>query len=127
MWTEGCPFILADIPGIIEISEVSRPEFHDFLRHVDRCRLLIPWWMVSGQRGPLIRWPTSGSHQNPKLRVLPRLASRRMIVAGNKVDIAADRTGLEGPSRPMEGWACPSLGISAAAHQGTQELMFRRS
>ena len=42
-----------------------------------------------------------------------------MIVAGNKVDIAADRTGLEALKAHVEGLGIPFFEISAAAHQGT--------
>ena len=53
----------------------------------------------------------------------PELASRRMLVAGNKVDIAADRTGLEALKAHVEGLGMPFFELSAAAHQGTRALM----
>ena len=47
-----------------------------------------------------------------------------MIVAGNKVDIAADRSGLEALKAHVESLGMPFYEISAAAQQGTRELMF---
>ena len=54
----------------------------------------------------------------------PELASRPMIVAGNKVDIAQDREGLEALRAHAEKLGLPFFEMSAAAHQGTKELMW---
>ena len=120
---EGVSFILADIPGIIEGASEGAGLGHDFLRHVDRCRLLIHVVDVSGSEG---RDPVADFEaiQAELQEYSPELASRRMIVAGNKGDIAADRTGLEALKAHVEGLGMPFFEISAAAHQGTRELMF---
>ena len=54
----------------------------------------------------------------------PELAQRPMIVAGNKVDIAPDREGLEALKEHVEGLGLTFFEMSAAAHQGTRELMW---
>ena len=54
----------------------------------------------------------------------PELATRPMIVAGNKVDIAPDREGMEKLKAHAEKLGLPFFEISAAAHQGTRELMY---
>ena len=54
----------------------------------------------------------------------PELASRRMLVAGNKADITQDRTGLEALRAHVEAMGMPFYEISAAAQQGTRELMY---
>ena len=120
---EGVSFVMADIPGIIEGASEGAGLGHDFLRHVDRCRLLIHVVDVSGSEG---RDPVADFEaiQAELQEYSPELASRRMIVAGNKVDIAADRTGLEALKAHVEGLGMPFFEISAAAHQGTRELMF---
>ena len=52
------------------------------------------------------------------------LENRPMLVAGNKVDIAADRSALEALRTHVEGLGLPFYEISAAAQQGTRELMY---
>ena len=120
---EGVSFVMADIPGIIEGAAEGAGLGHDFLRHIDRCRLLIHVVDVSGCEG---RDPVEDfkAIQEELKQYGPDLASRPMIVAGNKVDIAADRTGLEALKAYVEGLGMPFYEISAAAQLGTRELMF---
>ena len=120
---EGVSFVLADIPGIIEGAADGAGLGHDFLRHIDRCRLLIHVVDVSGSEG---RDPVADFEaiQAELREYSPDLASRRMLVAGNKVDIAADRTGLEALRAHAEGLGMPFFELSAAAQQGTRELMY---
>ncbi|MGN1004838.1 MAG: GTPase ObgE [Oscillospiraceae bacterium] len=119
---EGVSFVLADIPGIIEGASEGAGLGHDFLRHIDRCRLLIHVVDVSGSEG---RDPVADfdAIQEELKQYSPALASRRMIVAGNKVDIAADRSGLEALKAHVEALGMPFFELSAAAHLGTAELM----
>ena len=119
---EGVSFVLADIPGIIEGASEGAGLGHDFLRHIDRCRLLIHVVDVSGSEG---RDPVADFEaiQAELKEYSPELAARPMMVAGNKVDIAADRTGLEALKAHVERLGMPFFELSAAAHQGTRELM----
>ncbi|MGI5973677.1 MAG: GTPase ObgE [Oscillospiraceae bacterium] len=120
---EGVSFVLADIPGIIEGAAEGAGLGHDFLRHIDRCRLLIHVVDVSGSEG---RDPVADFEAiNAELaEYSPELARRPMLVAGNKVDIAEDRTGLEALKTHVEALGLPFFELSAAAHQGTRELMY---
>ncbi|MFR1052424.1 MAG: GTPase ObgE [Lachnospirales bacterium] len=120
---EGVSFVLADIPGIIEGAAEGAGLGHDFLRHIDRCRLLIHVVDVSGSEG---RDPVADFEAiNAELaEYSPELAKRPMLVAGNKVDIAEDRTGLEALKTHVEALGLPFFELSAAAHQGTRELMY---
>jgi len=120
---EGVSFVLADIPGIIEGANQGAGLGHDFLRHIDRCRLLIHVVDVSGSEG---RDPVADfTAINEELRQYsPELAGRPMLVAGNKVDIAADRSGLEALRAHVEALGLPFFEISAAAQQGTRALMY---
>jgi GTP-binding protein len=120
---EGVSFVLADIPGIIEGAADGAGLGHDFLRHIDRCRLLIHVVDVSGSEG---RDPVADFEaiQAELKEYSPELASRRMLVAGNKADIAQERTGLEALRAHVEALGMPFYEISAAAQQGTRELMY---
>ena len=120
---EGVSFVLADIPGIIEGAAEGAGLGHDFLRHIDRCRLLIHVVDVSGSEG---RDPVADFEaiQAELKEYGSGLENRPMLVAGNKVDIAADRSALEALRTHVEGLGLPFYEISAAAQQGTRELMY---
>ncbi|MCD8377054.1 MAG: GTPase ObgE [Oscillospiraceae bacterium] len=119
---EGASFVLADIPGIIEGAAQGAGLGHDFLRHIDRCRLLIHMVDVSGCEG---RDPVADfdAIQEELKQYSPELAARPMLVAGNKADIAANRSGLEALKAHVEALGLPFFELSAAAHRGTGDLM----
>ena len=121
---EGVSFVMADIPGIIEGAADGAGLGHDFLRHIDRCRLLIHVVDVSGCEG---RDPVEDFDAiNAELaQYSPELASRKMLVAANKVDIMSDPALLERLRAHVEAQGLELLEISAAAHQGTRELVLR--
>jgi len=82
-------FVMADIPGIIEGAGVGVGLGHEFLRHIERCRLLVHLVDISGSEGrdPFEDFKTI----NNELKVFdPELASRPQIVAGNKCDLCSD-------------------------------------
>ena len=87
-------FVMADIPGIIEGASEGAGLGHDFLRHIDRCRLLVHLVDVSGSEG---RDPVADFDAiNTELeQYSPDLAKRPQIVAANKVDIMTDPENLE--------------------------------
>ena len=120
---EGSSFVMADIPGIIEGASEGAGLGHDFLRHVERCRLLIHVVDVSGSEG---RDPVEDfTIINRELRAYqPDLADRLQIVAANKCDIITDGGEALGKLRRyVEGLGFPFLELSAATHQGTAELI----
>ena len=119
---DGQGFVMADIPGIIEGAADGAGLGHDFLRHIDRCRLLIHVVDVSGSEG---RDPVEDFEAiNAELKQYsPELASRKMIVAANKTDIMADPALLDKFRAHVEGLGLELFEISAAAHQGTRELV----
>ena len=121
---EGVSFVMADIPGIIEGAADGAGLGHDFLRHVDRCRLLIHVVDVSGSEG---RDPVEDFEAiNAELKQYsPELAGRKMIVAANKVDIMEDPALLDRLRAHVESQGMELFEISAAAHQGTRELVKR--
>ena len=119
---DGRSFVLADIPGIIEGAAEGAGLGHDFLRHIDRCRLLIHVVDVSGSEGrdPVEDFDTICAELE---QWSPELATRRMIVAANKVDVMEDPELLDRLRAHVEAKGCPLYEMSAATHQGTRELM----
>ena len=120
---EGQSFVLADIPGIIEGASEGAGLGPDFLRHIDRCRLLIHVVDVSGSEGrdPVADFDAICAELE---RWSPELASRPMLVAANKVDIMEDPELLDRLRTHVAERGCPLYEMSAATHQGTQELMY---
>ncbi len=88
---EESSFVMADIPGLIEGAHDGHGLGHQFLRHVERCRLLVHIVDVSGSEG---RDPKQDFETiNNELKSFnPELAKRPMIVAGNKCDLTDDET-----------------------------------
>ena len=84
-------FVMADIPGLIEGAGDGAGLGHQFLRHVERCRLLVHMVDVSGSEG---RDPKEDFRIiNEELKKFnPELALRPMLVAGNKCDLTDDET-----------------------------------
>ena len=120
---EGVSFVMADIPGIIEGAAEGAGLGHDFLRHIDRCRLLVHIVDVSGSED---RDPVDDFEKiNEELRQYsPDLAARPMIVAANKADLLPpDSDNLERLKAHVEAQGYEFYVISAATTQGTRELM----
>ncbi len=86
---EGNSFVIADIPGLIEGASEGVGLGHAFLRHVDRCRMLVHIVDVAGSEG---RDPIEDFEKiNLELeRFNPELAERPQIVVANKIDLATD-------------------------------------
>lgn len=86
---EGSSFVMADIPGLIEGAGEGVGLGHQFLRHVERCRLLVHIVDVAGSEG---RDPKEDFEIiNAELRKFnAELAERPMLVAGNKCDLATE-------------------------------------
>ena len=114
-------FVLADIPGLIEGAAQGVGLGHEFLRHIDRTRLLIH--MLDGaslERDPWQDFQTI----NQELREYgERLATRPQIVVLNKMDLPEAQERWPALKAKAEAAGYPVFAISAAAHQGTDELM----
>ena len=119
---EGESFVVADIPGLIEGASDGAGLGHDFLRHIDRCRLLVHLVDVSGSEG---RDPIADFDAiNEELRQYsPELATRPQIVVANKTDLLADPAQLDAFRAHVEEAGYAFMAMSAATHQGTRELV----
>jgi len=120
---EGVSFVMADIPGIIEGAAEGAGLGHDFLRHIDRCRLLVHVIDVSGSedRDPVEDFDAICAElENYSVD----LSDRPMIVAANKCDLLApDSDNLERLRARVEAAGCELYEISAGTTQGTKNLM----
>ena len=119
---EGESFVMADIPGIIEGASEGVGLGHDFLRHIDRCRLVVHIVDVSGSEG---RDPVEDfiTINNELSQYSPELARRPMIVVANKIDILQDPENLTRLREYTDSLGLPLYEMSAAIHKGTRELM----
>ena len=120
---EGVSFVMADIPGIIEGAADGAGLGHDFLRHIDRCRLIVHIVDVSGSED---RDPVEDFEKiNRELaEYSPELAARPMIVAANKLDLLAeDSENLARLRAHVEAQGLELYEISAATTQGTKQLV----
>ncbi len=114
-------FVMADIPGLIEGAGDGVGLGHQFLRHVERCRLLVHMVDVSGSEG---RDPKEDFRIiNEELKKFnPELAERPMIVAGNKCDLTEDET-VEDFRRFVEEQGYQFFPIMAAIDYQTEPLL----
>ncbi len=114
-------FVMADIPGLIEGAWEGVGLGHQFLRHVERCRMLIHIVDVSGSEG---RDPKEDfvAINNELKKFNPELAERKMIVAGNKCDMATDEQ-IEDFRKYVEEQGYLFFPIMAEIHYGVDDLM----
>jgi GTP-binding protein len=116
----GKSFVVADIPGLIEGAHAGVGLGHDFLRHVERTRLLVHIVDCSGMEG---RDPVEDYRQvREELSLFSDdLATRPYILVGNKLDIPEAK---EHCRRLGEAAQREAIGISAATGQGVRELVY---
>ncbi len=115
-------FVAADIPGIIEGASHGIGLGYDFLRHIERCRMLVHVVDVSGVEGrdPIQDFETI----NAELRAFnAALASRPQIVAGNKSDIVQDAAAADAFRDYVAQKGYQYLPISAATRQNVDALV----
>lgn len=119
---EGNSFVLADIPGLIEGASMGVGLGHEFLRHIERTRVIIHVVDVSGIEG---RNPIEDFEKiNNELALYSsELMTRPQIVAANKTDILTDPALLEEFKAYIEEKGLKLFEISAASNKGVRELM----
>ena len=117
-------FVVADIPGLIGGAAEGAGLGHDFLRHIERTRLLVHVLDISGSEG---RDPIEDYKQirkeladySPKLTELPEL------IAANKMDITGAEDYLEFLREELEGANVEIFPVSAATAKGFEPLLDR--
>lgn len=119
---EGKSFVMADIPGLIEGASEGIGLGHEFLRHVERCRLIVHVIDVSGSEGrdPIEDFKAI-NHELENFSM--ELAEAPQIVAANKSDMATPEQ-VERLRNYVEDQGLLFYEISAATTKGTKELMY---
>ncbi len=114
-------FVLADIPGLIEGAAQGVGLGHEFLRHVQRTRLLLH--VLDGASPERDPWQDFLTITQELRQYDEQLAARPQIIVFNKMDIPEAREQWPALKKQAEKHGYPVFAISAAAHQGTDELM----
>ena len=117
-------FVMADIPGLIEGAHEGKGLGHDFLRHIERTRLIVHVLDVSGMEG---RDPMEDYQKiNRELAAYnERLSSRPQIIAANKMDLPDARTNYPAIEAALKAEGREVFPISAATGEGLQALVQR--
>ncbi len=115
-------FVMADIPGLIEGASDGLGLGHDFLRHVDRCRLLLHVFDISASEredplGDILMINSELSKYSPEL------ASRPQILVANKIDLGYSEEHLERVRAYAEANGCELFLIAGGLDEGVAELM----
>ncbi|MBO4501690.1 MAG: GTPase ObgE [Clostridia bacterium] len=115
-------FVMADIPGLVEGASEGRGLGHEFLRHVERCRLLVHVFDISASERPD---PLEDIKQiNKELKTYSAdLASRPQILVGNKIDQGYDKEALKRIKAYAARKKQPLFLISADLCEGLDPLM----
>lgn len=117
-------FVLADIPGLIEGAHEGVGLGHDFLRHVERTKVLLHIVDVAGVDG---RDPIDDFEKiNEELRLYSeRLARRKQLVVANKMDLPEAEENFARLKEHVEAKGFEIVKASAATGDGLRELMYK--
>lgn len=118
---EGNSFVMADIPGLIEGASDGIGLGHEFLRHVERCRLLVHVIDAAGSEGrdPIEDFNTINAEL---VKFNPEMADLPQIVVGNKIDLATDEQ-LETLEKYFTERGYQYFTMCAPIVEGTQEVV----
>ena len=122
----GESFVIADIPGIIEGAADGVGLGHDFLRHVERTKVLIHIVDISGIEG---RNPIDDFEKiNEELRLYnEKLSTRPQLVVANKSDLLFDETVYDNFKKNMEENGYEVFKMSAVTRDGVDQVINRVS
>ncbi|MDO5096526.1 MAG: GTPase ObgE [Peptostreptococcaceae bacterium] len=122
----GENYVIADIPGLIEGASDGVGLGHDFLRHIERTKLLVHIVDISGIEG---REPLDDFEKiNKELRLFnEKLSSRPQIVIANKTDLLSDDTIFDEFKKEVESLGYPVYAMSTATKKGVDEVLLEIS
>ncbi|WP_130806562.1 GTPase ObgE [Senegalia massiliensis] len=116
-------FVIADIPGLIEGAHEGTGLGHEFLRHIERTKLLVHMVDISGQEG---RDPIEDFHKiNKELKLYnEKLSNRPQIVVANKSDLSSTKDNYAKFKEEIEQLGYDVYKISAATKDGVKQLIY---
>lgn len=122
---EGAGFVMADIPGLIEGASEGIGLGHEFLKHIERTKVIIHVVDAAGTEG---RDPIADIHAiNQELESFnPELLKKPQVIAANKIDAIYEGNNeiIEKLKETFEPSGIKVFPISAVSRQGVRELMF---
>jgi GTP-binding protein len=123
-WKNNYSFVMADIPGIIEGAHLGAGLGHQFLRHVERTKLLIHVLDVSGieDRDPIQDFETINKEL---IKYNSKLAGRKQIIALNKIDLVVEEENINKIRDQLKEKGFEVFAISAATKNGIDKLLDR--
>ena len=116
-------FTIADVPGLIPGASEGKGLGHEFLRHIERCAVLVH----------VLDCATLEPHRDPisdldvlegELAAYGGLADRPRVIVLNKVDVPEGRELAELVTPELQSWGWPIFAVSAVSHEGLRELCF---
>ena len=122
-YKDGVSFVMADIPGLIEGASEGAGLGDQFLRHVERCRVLIHVVDLAAQgegRDPVTDWNVINRELG---KYSLRLAARKQLIAANKIDLPLARERLPGFVKALKRRRREVFPISGATGEGIAQLL----
>jgi GTPase len=122
-YKDGRSFVMADIPGLIQGASDGAGLGDQFLRHIERCRILIHLVDLSaegGERSPVKDWQTINRELS---NYSPALARKPQIIAANKMDLPIAKRRYPRFAQAMKRRGQRVLPISAATGEGVSSLL----
>ncbi len=118
-------FVIADIPGLIEGASEGVGLGHEFLRHIERTKVIVHIVDAAGTEG---RDPVEDIYAiNRELEAYnPDIAKRPQVIAANKIDAIYDRedSAIDAIKAEFEPRGIPVYPISAVSGEGVRDLLY---
>ena len=114
-------FVVADIPGLIEGAHQGKGLGHEFLRHIERTKLLLH---LIDLTNPEMEPEEAFEKINRELSLYsPELTKKPQIVVGTKIDALVDRSKVERLKKYFKEKGYPFFAVSAVSGEGMKELL----
>ncbi len=117
-------YVLADIPGLIEGASQGKGLGHEFLRHIERTRLLLHLVDVSDLRvmDPVKAFELVNKEMES---YSPKLLEKPQLVVGTKIDTLSDRSYIESLRKEFASRGYEFMAVSALTGEGLEELKYK--